>query len=155
MTVTHFILADSLTLGAYFGYFFFGLAAALIVGGVAIGLRMRGHDGAIAVGVLGGSGLLVLVLTLLAMWPLEYPYHHWVEVRGQATDINRRIVSTGDNSISQRYVVLVRGQQYGVDDTRASLLKRGDNVSLRCKKEHQFMQPHDADGWACRWGSAS
>jgi hypothetical protein len=148
------VLADTLTFGAYIGYFFFAVAAVCTLLAVLAGFLL--DEGRLAaVGTFAGAGLVVFVITLVSMWPLEYPYHHWVDVRGQVTDINRRIVSTGDNSISQRYVVLVRGQQYGVDDTRAALLKRGDPVSLRCKKEHQFMQPHDADGWACRWGSRS
>jgi hypothetical protein len=152
------VLADSLTLGAYVGYFFFAVAVLLILGGTAFAvIFVRGRDNFIGWSAFWTTlaGLLILVITLVAMWPLEYPYHHWVDKRGVVSAKNSRIIPAGDHSVQQRIVLVVNGQPYGVDDTRAALVNKGDRVHLRCKKDHQFMQPHSADGWACRWGGAA
>lgn len=51
--------------------------------------------------------------------------------------------------MSTRYVVVIEGQPYGVDDTRAALLKVGDSVSLLCTKE--FVWGSNNNGYACNW----
>lgn len=105
------------------------------------------------------AGVVALVVSwavwLWAMWPLAYDYHHWIPVQGNIEKISKRLVSDGDKGMSQRYVVVIHEQPYGVDDTRASLLKAGDNVSLACKREFEWGVPREANGWACRWRGVS
>jgi hypothetical protein len=47
-------------------------------------------------------------------------------------------------------VFKINGQQYGVDDTRAALVKVGDTVNLNCTK--QFVFGSTNNGYACNWG---
>jgi hypothetical protein len=75
-----------------------------------------------------------------------------VDVRGKVQRTSSRFISAGDNKgTNQRFVFVINGHPYGVDDTRASLTHRGDRIHLRCKKEHQWFQRYSDDGWACRW----
>jgi hypothetical protein len=102
------------------------------------------------------SGLVIMLVTigfwLWASWPLKYDYHHWVDIRGRVERISSRFISAGDNGgTNQRFVFVINGRAYGVDDTRASLARVGGMVHIRCKKEHQFFQNYSDDGWACGW----
>jgi hypothetical protein len=89
------------------------------------------------------------------MWPLKYEYHHYVSKSGTVEKISNRFISNGDNGTSQRFVVKMVGDPaaYSIDDTRASLLTVGAEIGIKCKKEHQFFQPYEQNGWACRWGA--
>jgi hypothetical protein len=95
------------------------------------------------------GGLVVLVATGIAMWPWKHDYHYWIPKEGKAQKISKRIVSNGDNGISERYVITIGGYPYGIDDTRASLVKPGDNVRIACKREYQWGSR--SHGWGCRW----
>jgi hypothetical protein len=95
--------------------------------------------------------LLCVGAWLLFSWPLSYEYHHWIPVKGSVTQTNKRLNSCGDGCVEQRFVAVINGQPYGIDDTRASLLKPGDKVSLRCKKEYVYGTPRGSHGWACNW----
>jgi hypothetical protein len=104
--------------------------------------------------LIGGFVILFLAggIWLWASWPLKYDYHHWVDIRGKVQRTSSRFISAGDNGgTNQRFVFVINGKAYGVDDTRASLTRVGNIVHLRCKKEHQFFQKYSDDGWACRW----
>lgn len=149
------IIADTMTFGSYFGYFFIVVGALVSVVGIVLTVMWIKDEG-LAILWVPAVGLVLFFGALFFMWPLKYNYHHWVEVRGKVTDVNNRLLTTGsgdDRNISQRFVFVIDGRPYGVDDTRATLVKKGETVSLRCKKEHQWQQPYAADGWACRWGS--
>lgn len=99
-----------------------------------------------------GVAIVTVLLTALLMWPWKYDYHHWVDVQGTVQKVSSRLVSAGDKGGSnQRFVVVLNGKAYGVDDTRASLLKVGDPVKLRCKKEYEWGSSLSANGWACKW----
>lgn len=104
-------------------------------------------------------GIAGLVLTIIswtiASWPLKYDYHHYVEKSGVVQNISNRLVSGEEGIVNQRYVFVINGYPYGVDDTRAALAKKGDFVKLYCKKEHQFGQQYSSDGWGCRWGGVA
>jgi hypothetical protein len=147
-------LAASLTAGAIWGTLaaaiLFVCFVAAVVGAFALPEGADGRRSFMAVGTAGA--LATVVVWLWAMWPLKYDYHHWVEKSGRVEKISNRLVSGGEGVVNQRFVVVLHGQPYGIDDTRAALLHVGDPVHLRCKKEHQFFQPYAADGWACRWG---
>lgn len=99
----------------------------------------------VAIAVVGG--LIVAGGFVFAMWPFNSQFHQWRSVHGTVQQISSRLIAS-DKSMSQRYVVVIDGQQFGIDDTRASLLHKGDQVSLKCKREYQFQS---VSGWACRW----
>lgn len=81
-------------------------------------------------------------------YPYKAEYHQWRPVNGVVQNIGSRFLNTGDNSTSQRYVFQINGQAYGVDDTRAALVKPGDTVHLSCKREWQWFS---VPGNGCRW----
>jgi hypothetical protein len=91
--------------------------------------------------------VIVLGFTLLAFFPYKAEYHQWRTVEGTIQDIGSRQISDG-KAMSTRYVFVIDGQPYGVDDTRASVAKKGDHVRLSCIKEWQWAS---VPGWACRW----
>jgi hypothetical protein len=102
----------------------------------------------------------LIPITLLCWWwgsafSTSHEYHAWNVKQGKVTQVSKRIVSNGDNGISERYVVRFGDEQlYGIDDTRASLIKPGDSVRLKCKRDWQWGIPREAQGWACRWAAA-
>lgn len=100
-----------------------------------------------------GLGLIVLALisaicTVCLSFPYNSEYHQWRPVSGTVQQVSSRLVGSG-KTVNQRFVVLINGQPFGVDDTRASLLKPGDHVDLVCKKEWQYAAK---SGWGCNWG---
>lgn len=96
-----------------------------------------------------GIALAVMAPIIAALyWPYKAEYHQWKPVEGKVTQIGSRLI--GGGSTSQRYVLAIDGQPYGVDDTRASLVKVGDAVKLSCIREWQYASN---PGWACRWAS--
>ena len=101
------------------------------------------------------SGALVPITVFCWWWgsafSTSHEYHAWNVKQGTVSQIGNRIL-TNDNGISQRYVVRLGDDQlYGIDDTRASLIKVGDHVRLKCKRDWQWGVPRQAQGWACRW----
>ena len=148
-------MTGPLTSGALFGSITFGVGALLCLVWI-IGWWLSGdYDRAGA--IVGGVIVLVIstIIYVVAMYPFSYDYHHWVRVDGQVGKIGKRFISNGDNGMSQRYVVSINGQPYGIDDTRASLLRTGDTVHLACKKDFEWGVPREANGWACRWRGSS
>jgi hypothetical protein len=91
--------------------------------------------------------LLVIALSPLAYYPYKVEFHQWRPVTGKVTEVSKRLIAQ-DKSMSERYVLVIDGQPYGVDDTRASLVKVGDTVSLSCKRDWQYAS---VPGWVCRW----
>ena len=96
------------------------------------------------------SGILtvvVAVMTFGGMYPYDAEYHQWHRVAGTVDRVESRQIATGDG-MSERFVVLIGGQPFGVDDSRATLLEPGDEVALRCKREWEYLAD---SGWGCRW----
>ena len=91
--------------------------------------------------------LVIAVGLLVGMYPYSSEYHQWRDVSGTAESIDKRLVSAGEG-MSERFVITIDGQPFGVDDTRAAAANEGDTVNLRCKKEWQYAA---SDGWGCRW----
>lgn len=104
-------------------------------------------------GMGAGVGIIGLLLTLavtgITAWPWEAQYHQWRPVDGTVDQISSRMIADGE-AMSQRFVVVIDNQQYAIDDTRASLLKVGDQVSLMCIKEWVWAS---TPGDACNWVS--
>lgn len=148
------MLADTPSLGLALGTPIAALfvLAGLFVAFVAWNARESEYRDGWRMGVACGIGgaLLAIVIYLFCMWPLKHDYHFWVPVQGKVEKISSRLVSAGDKGGSnQRFVVVIKGQPYGVDDTRAALLSVGDTVNLKCKREFEWGS--SANGWACRW----
>lgn len=120
---------------------------AVAIGAVA---AWRYEDAEFIAVILGVTIVLVALGTVAAMWPLKAEYHRWEPKTGTVTEINRRLISDGDRSMNERIVVRYGdGQEYGCDDTRCSLLKRGDALTLMCKREYQWTGTPD---WSCNFG---
>jgi hypothetical protein len=128
------------------------LAIVLIVAlGFLVAGLPYGWDGlvptatGVALALFGGG------IWFASTWPFKYDYHHWVTKQGAVTQVSSRIISK-DDEVSQRFVVvLADGGTYGVDDTRAALLKSGDQVRLKCKKEYEWGTAEASQGWGCKW----
>lgn len=105
-------------------------------------------DGWAIVAVWAGIFFLGFVIfSATGYYPYDKEHHAYYTVQGKVTDINKRLIADG-KAMSERYVVSVDGQPFGVDDTRASLVKVGGTITLGCKKEWVYAS---TDGWACRW----
>lgn len=101
-------------------------------------------------GILGLCG--VLIGGLVGMYPYDMAYHSWRVHQGTVAQISSRLLSAGDNGGSnQKFVVTFRGspQAYGVNDTRASLVKVGEHLRVTCIRTHQW--GGGVDGYDCRW----
>lgn len=119
------------------------LALALIVVGIVC-VRID----AIEMTVLAGIFLVIMVgIGIPSFYPFKAEYHQWRTVEGTVQEIGKRLISA-DKSMSERYVLKINGKPYGVDDTRASLVKVGDHVRLSCKREWEYAS---TSGYACRW----
>jgi len=94
------------------------------------------------------SPILAAILFLGILFPYDLDYHRYVVVQGKVEQVASRQISDG-KAMSQRYVVILNGRPYGVDDTRAALLKAGDDVTLSCIKDYQWAAE---SGWVCNWG---
>lgn len=94
------------------------------------------------------AALFCALGTAFGSFPFNSEYHQWRPVSGTVQQVSSRLVGSG-KTVNQRFVVLINGQPFGVDDTRASLLKPGDHVDLVCKKEWQYAAK---SGWGCNWG---
>lgn len=90
---------------------------------------------------------LTLIVTAAALFPYEVQYHQFRDVSGVVTDVGHRQIADG-KGMSERYVFVIDGARYGVDDTRASLVKIGDRVELSCIKTWEWAA---TPGDVCRW----
>jgi len=93
--------------------------------------------------------MLILPLIGLSLVGFSGDYMAYKPVSGQVEQIASRQIASG-KAMETRYVFQINGEPYGVDDTRAALVKSGDNVSLNCVKE--FVWGSTNNGYACNWG---
>ena len=83
--------------------------------------------------------VIVLIIAGFAYWPYQWDYHSWQKTSGTIQTISKRLVSTGDKSMEERFVVrFTDGRQRACDDSRCSLLKPGMTLTLRCKRAYQW-----------------
>lgn len=99
-------------------------------------------DRPLAVGLKWGTAAAVVVtlfVAALALWPFDWQYHSWQKTTGTIQTMSKRLVSTGDKSMEERFVVqFTDGRQRACDDSRCSLLKPGMMLTLRCKRAYQW-----------------
>lgn len=128
-----------------------GLPAAAITFVALIAFAVWGFRSYYGDAFIGWGAVAVAVIvpigTAAAMWPYDSEYHQWRAVTGAVERVDSRQIADGDG-MSERYVFVIDGQPFSVDDTRAATVDKGDTVSLRCKREWQYAA---ASGWACRW----
>lgn len=98
------------------------------------------------------AAAVVLLIAGIAFWPWKHDYHFYVDKQGRVEHIGSRFLTDSDGNRNQRYVLNINGQPYGVDDTRAASVNVGDEVLIRCRKDHQWFNPLESDGYVCRWG---
>jgi hypothetical protein len=85
-------------------------------------------------------------------FPYKAEYHQWRQTTGQVATVSSRFIGDG-KSTTQRFVVaFTDGRQRACDDTRCSLIRRGDTLTLWCKRAWQWAA---TPGYDCNYGSDS
>ena len=144
----------TMTGGAIAGYVALFVCLLICLGMVAFGFSSTASNG--NGGRMWAVGGIVCALATVGFWwwgmafTTSADYHAWNVKEGKVERVAKRLIPS-DKGMAERYVVTINGQPYGIDDTRAALIKAGDSVSLRCKKDFQWGIPREAHGWACRW----
>lgn len=151
-----------LTAGTIQALIFIPLGVIVLITGTCFGVAAVRHkprsdydDFRVWTWLVGGfcllAGLLMLVLPLVGLSLVGFngDYMAYKPISGQVQDIASRQIADG-KAMSTRYVLMIDGQPYGVDDTRAALVKEGDTVNLNCTKE--FVWGSTNNGYACNWG---
>lgn len=101
----------------------------------------------------GGIVTLLIVggvaLSPLGYYPYKAEYHQWRPVTGEVQEVSKRLVSSGD-SMEEKIVIKFDGEprEYGCNDTRCSLAKKGDYLDLKCKRAWQYAS---VSGYDCRF----
>jgi hypothetical protein len=149
----------STSLGFIIGIIVASVILLASVAGLFLAIRWRRHadsyddTGAATASIVTCAIAIVatVVISAIAFYPYDMQYHQWRPVSGTVQVVDVRIQSDGAAS-SQNYAVrLTDGQTYRCDDTRCSLLKPGDTVSLKCIREWQYAS---TSGWGCRFVSS-
>jgi hypothetical protein len=131
------------------------LATAALILAVAVRLIVKnwnpetGNGDAFASATLWGIGALIAVTVTAVVfaatwWPFNWEYHQWRPVRGEVTQIDKRMLSDGDKGMSEMFVVRFadRPDEYRCDDSRCAAVKPGDVLELTCKKKWQWTGTH-------------
>ncbi len=116
--------------------------------GVVSWCRRGGVDGGFIGGIFGVFGIGLAVLLVVSVWPLDTSFHKYYPVTGKVEKIESRFLAAG-KATTQRFVVVLDGKPFAIDDTRATLVQVGDEVRLMCSREYQYA---GVAGWACEWG---
>ncbi len=97
---------------------------------------------------------ILIVSTVVGTWWGMYPwkaeYHRWRTVSGVVATVDSRLTGTADGSMEDKFVVTFEGdgQQYGLPDTRAAALRKGDHLTINCVRIWQWSGSH---GYDCRF----
>jgi hypothetical protein len=137
-----------LTFGTIFAIVILALCALALVGGL---ISFFIEDGWVVGAFLVPGALVLAFITQIGFMMVGYnsDYMAYKPVSGKVEQIASRQIADG-KGMSERFVFKINGQQYGVDDTRAALVKVGDTVNLNCTK--QFVFGSTNNGYACNWG---
>lgn len=100
--------------------------------------------------------LVLIGSCLYAYFPYSAEYHQYRTVTGTVERISNRLIvntdSDGNTSGGQKFVVIFKGsggKQYGINDTRASLVRPGDKIAINCIRVFEY---GSTDGYDCKWG---
>lgn len=145
------ILADSWSLGVLIGIPVLIVLALIFVAAILAARRSSDYDAPFMFygGILG----LVVVIAggLIGFFPYSSQYHRWHTTSGVVQEVSSRFLGSGDNGTTQKFVVRINGRdsgEYGCNDTRCALVKKGDRLTLSCKRTWQFS---GRDGWDCNF----
>lgn len=140
-----------LTFGTWAGIVWLGLLGLVIIGCLFVAVADEyARGGALLIG--GGVALLGIGSAVINFWPADPDYFSYTKVQGTIESSDSRLIGRGDG-MTERFVLTIGGQQYGVEDTRAASVDVGDPVGLNCTKEWQWGS--DNHGWACKWSSVN
>lgn len=136
-----------LTFGTIFAIVILSACALAVLVGAAIAFLEDTLLGFLTIVV----ALVIAFITQIGFMVVGYnsDYLAYKPITGTVEQIASRQIADG-KGMSQRFVFKISGQEYGVDDTRAALVKEGDTVSLNCTK--QFVWGSTNNGYACNWG---
>jgi hypothetical protein len=108
--------------------------------------------------IFAGAAILVVVLVLvgiclspLGYYPFDAEYHQWRKVSGVVEDSGSRLLPSSDGKATeQKIVVRFAGSDldFGCQDTRCALIKKGDTLDLKCKRAWQYQS---VSGYDCRF----
>jgi hypothetical protein len=143
----------SWSLGVWVGLPFVAIVIIVFLLGAVFFARL--DEGGMAVGTVA-----VLLVFLGVSGLLWYPFapvrdfHAWNVVQGTVDRIDKRLISSGDKGMAERYVITFKesDEPFACDDTRCSLSTPGKRINLLCKKEFEFFS---VPGWACRHNQSS
>jgi hypothetical protein len=145
------LLADTPTLGLLTGVpvaILLTLGCLFVLTIAIIGQRKEGGFGGLIAGTVA-TLLVVVGIACFALWPFKHDYHFWVPKGGTVTEVDKRLVPAGDSGMEEKFVLTIDGQPYGVTDTRAATVRKGDRVDIACKRAYEWGSTNH--GWDCRW----
>lgn len=103
--------------------------------------------------ILAGIALAGIIFGIWAWatWPpFDMQYHTYQPTTITVANVGTRIIDDGNNSVSERFAILgANGQTYGCDDTRCSVLDKGETITLLCEEE---WEANGVPGYVCNWG---
>lgn len=130
------------------------LILATAIGSVLFFWCRRNENGVVDRDFLGASAILgavclgLIIGTAYGMYPYDAEYHTWRKKSGTVGAVDSRLLGQ-EKSTTQRFVVtFTDGEQRACDDTRCATVKRGDWLSLRCKRAWQYGA---TPGYDCNW----
>ena len=144
-----------LSLGTLIGLPVMILCALLLIAGAFLGAAVPGYSNRLRIGwgiaAAIGTALVCGIGIFIGMYPLSGEYHHWQTISGTVDSTNSRFLAKSKGT-DQKFVVTFEGsdQQYGCNDTRCATVRKGDQLSITCKRVNQWF---GTDGYDCNFES--
>lgn len=101
--------------------------------------------------VLSIVAVFTLAVTAFSFYPFSGEYHSWQKISGTVTSTNSRFLAARGGA-DQKFVVTFNGsgQQFGCNDTRCSTVRKGDELTITCKRTFQWF---GTPGYDCNFVS--
>lgn len=135
------------SLGVLIGLPILGLVLLVCIVGIFWGLFDDFIEATVFCGIVM---VIVIVGAAFGYYPYKTEYHKWMPKSGIVSDMNKRLVSNGDKGMSEKIVVVIDGQEYGCNDTRCTLVNKGDTLNLKCIRSYEW---GSVPGYDCRFVS--
>lgn len=135
----------------YYGWIVFIVFCAILLIGSIVILVIDDEGPGFGIGALIVTAV-IFTAGAVAYYPFSGDFHKYYTVSGTVAEKPASRILPSGESVSQRFVIRFKesGELFGVDDTRASTVKAGDKVTLRCKREFEF---NSVPGWGCKWNT--
>jgi hypothetical protein len=100
------------------------------------------------------AGLGCLVVSILSLAVILFPYvsmdyNLYKPYSGTVKSVGTRFLGDGKSTTENFAIQFENGDIRRVDDTRASILKKGDQVTILCEPQFQW---NGTSGYVCVWG---